>query len=124
MGLACYVGGGCATRTTGLGEVVELALLADRYEVAVARDILEAAAIRSLTVHSCALLLYARSSGASLSALSAAARSFALRHFEELAATDGFSGLGEKALALLVEADELRARPRRRSDSLRLSSLG
>jgi hypothetical protein len=88
MGLACYVGGGCATRTTGLGEVVELALLADRYEAVVARDVLEAAAIRSLTVHSCALLLDARSSGASLSALSAAARAFALRHFEELAATD------------------------------------
>ena len=109
MGLACCVGGGGATRTTGLGEVVELALLADRYEVVAVRDVLEAAAIRSLTVHSCAPLLDTRSSGASLSALSAAARAFALRHFEELAATDGFSGLGEKALALLVEADELHA---------------
>ena len=109
MGLACYVGGGCATRTTGLGEVVELALLADRYEVVAVRDVLEAAAIRSLTVHSCAPLLDTRSSGASLSALSAAARAFALQHFEELAVTEGFLGLGEEALASLLEADELHA---------------
>ena len=109
MGLACCAGGSGATTTTGLGEVVELALLADRYEVVAVRDVLEAAAIRSLNIHSCPPLLDTRSSGASLSALSAAVRSFALRNFEELAGTDEFLALGEEALGSLLEADELNA---------------
>jgi hypothetical protein len=109
VGLACCAGGGHAITTTGLGEVVELALLADRYEVVAVRDVLEAAAVRCLTVHSCAPLLDARSSGASLAALSAAARAYALSNFEDLARTDGFMALGEEALGALLEADELQA---------------
>jgi hypothetical protein len=109
VGLACCAGGGTAVATAGLGEVVELALLADRYEVVAVRDALEAAAVRCLTVHSCAPLLDARSSGASLAALSAAARAYALGNFEDLARTEGFMALGEEALGALLEADDLQA---------------
>jgi hypothetical protein len=107
LNLAC---GAPATPVSGLPELVDLALLADRFALDPVRAALEEEAVRRLTPDAAAGLVEALSAASTgLTALPRAAADFACAHFEALAATDGFLALGEPALLALLDADRLAA---------------
>ncbi len=89
-----------------LEKVMQLASIADRFEITDLSLTLEAVIQRLLTVDNCCKLL-AWSSRNGLRILHTAARSLALERFEELAGTAGFLQIDEDILDSLINDDEL-----------------
>ena len=98
--------GAAVTVEGGLGGVLELGLMADRYQVEAVQRAVEEAVVGLLTVESCGAVL-AWSSGSGLERVERASRELALREFDEFAQTAGFMEVGEEALGSLLEDDGL-----------------
>ena len=98
----------CSGRTTvsRVSEVVELARLADHYQMEEVSLALEDEALRLLNVDTCAeLFTFGMLSG--LSRIVEECKMLALTHFEAIASTTGFCCIGEEALKSLLESDSL-----------------
>jgi hypothetical protein len=90
----------------GLEDVLQLASIADRFEITDVSLALEAVILRHLTVQNCCELL-TWSSRNGLRMLQSAARCLALERFAELAGTVGFAQIDEDVLESLLCDDEL-----------------
>jgi hypothetical protein len=100
---------GCGAAVTiegGLGGMMAVGLMADRYQVEAVQGAVEDAVLKLMTVDSCGMLL-ACSSGSGLVRVELASRELALREFDEFARTAGFMEVGEEVLGSLLEDDEL-----------------
>jgi len=101
------LGSGAAVRVEGgVGGLMGLGLMADRYQVEAVQGAVEEAVVRLLTVESCGGVL-AWSSGSGLVRVERASRELALRSFDDFARTAGFMEVGEEVLGSLVEDDGL-----------------
>ena len=89
-----------------LSGLVELARLADLYQMNEVRDALEREAINCLTVQTCSELLDASAESGLLS-LEAASLSLALDRFDAVAETTGFLSIGSSALRVVISNDDL-----------------
>ena len=94
----------------GLGELMALALIADRYQVdseVVQEDVEEKlVGLLTVTVESCGGLL-TRSSGSGPLRVVRASRELARREFDDLARTEVFLEVGEDILGSLPDDDSL-----------------
>ena len=100
---------GCGAPVTiegGLGGLMALGLMADRYQVEAVQGAVEEAALRLLTVESCGVFLML-SSGSGLVRVERESRELALREFDEFARTAGFMEVGEEVLGSLLDDDGL-----------------
>ena len=98
--------GTSVTLDGGLNEVMDLCLMADRYQVDAVQVAVEDAVLSLLTVESCGMML-ARCSGSGLMRVEMAARELALQEFDEFAKTPGFIETGEDVLGSLLDDDGL-----------------
>jgi hypothetical protein len=95
-------------REVELGEVQELASVADRFQFTEVVSALEETALKKLKLDSCGEVLM-WSGGCGMLRLEAEALATAAEHFEEFATTAGFMRMGEEALTRLVDDDRLAA---------------
>ena len=95
-------------RGLGLGELMALALIADRYQVEVVQEDVEEklVGLLTVTVESCGGLL-TRSSGSGPLRVVRASRELARREFDDLARTEVFLEVGEDILGSLPDDDSL-----------------
>ena len=101
------LGSGAAVKVEGgLGGLMALGLMADRYQVEAVQGAVEEAVVGLLTVEMCCGVL-AWSSGSGLERVARASRELALREFDEFARTAGFMEVGEEVLGSLLEDDGL-----------------
>jgi hypothetical protein len=98
--------GASVTVEGGVGGVVALGLMADRYQVEAVQGAVEEAAVGLLTVESCGEVL-ARVSGSGLGRVEGASRELALQAFDQFTSTAGFMKVGEEVLGSLLEDDGL-----------------
>ena len=95
------LGSGAAVRVDGgVGGLMALGLMVDRYQVEAVQGAVEEAVVGLLTVERCGGVL-AWSSGSGLERVARASREVALREFDEFARTAGFMEVGEEALGSL-----------------------
>ncbi len=92
-----------------LGEVKELASVADRFQITEVASALEDSVLKQLSVHMCGDVLN-WSGNYGLRQLEAAAWKLATERFEELATTEGFMQMSEEVLGRLLDDDDLAAR--------------
>ena len=90
----------------GLGGVVALGLMADRYQVEAVQGAVEDAVVKLLTLENCGRFL-TWSSGSGLVRVERASRELALREFEQFSTTSGFMEIGEEILGSLLDDDGL-----------------
>ena len=90
----------------GLGGVMALGLMADRYLGEAVPGAVEEAVVGLLTVERCRWVL-AKSSGSGLERVMRASRELALREFDEFARTAGFMEVEEQVLGSLLDDDGL-----------------
>ncbi len=93
----------------GLGQVMMLASVADRFQVTEVESELEDVILRNLSVAICAEILLGSSVGG-MTPVEKAAHRMALERFEEVASSDAFLRIGEEALGSLLDDDDLVAR--------------
>ena len=99
----------CGRESVEFGSVQQLmraAALTDRLQVIGVTEALEDALIKQLRVDNCVEVLIG-SGELMLGQVEAAAERLALSQFEEVALTEGFTGIGEEALGRLLDADAL-----------------
>jgi hypothetical protein len=92
-----------------LGELQQLASVADRFQMTEVTSVLEAAAIEKLSVDMCGEVL-AWSGRCGMHQLESEALEMAAERFEEFARTAGFELIEEQALAIVLDNDRLVAR--------------
>ena len=101
---------GCGAPVTvdgGLGELLSLGQMADRYQMEAVQRAVEDAVLGShLSTETCGSVL-AASFGSGLARLERAGRELALRDFDAFARTEGFMALGEGPLGALLDDDGL-----------------
>ncbi len=103
--LAC---GSAVDIAHGLGELMAVGRVADKYGVEMVRAVVEEEALRHITANTCGeLLADAQASG--LGRVERASRTVALEQFEALAGSDMFLNMGEETLGTLLADDALRA---------------
>ena len=90
----------------GLEELVRLARMADKYQVAAILADVEQAVLDRLTVDNCGLIL-SMISGSGLVRLERASRELALREFDHFAESQGFMDVSEEVLGSLLDDDAL-----------------
>jgi hypothetical protein len=98
----------CSGHTTvsRVCEVVELARLADHYQMDEVSSALEDEAVRLLTVETCAEL-FTSGMKSGLSCIVEECKKLALTEFEAVANSAGFLRMGEEVLKILLESDSL-----------------
>ena len=92
-----------------LGEVEQLASVADQFQMTEVTSVLEEALMGQLSVELCGDVLM-WSGGCGMRQLEAEARQMAVERFEEFARTAGFIRMGEEELGRVVDDDRLAAR--------------
>ena len=97
---------GAAVSVGGLGELIGMVRMSDRYQVEAIQGALEEAVLSRLTVETCGGIL-AMSSGSGLERLEKASRELALRKFDLFAECSEFTDLGEALLGSLLDDDDL-----------------
>ncbi len=97
---------GATVTVDGLGELIGMVRMADRYQMEAIAAALEEAVLSQLTVESCGSIL-AMSSGSGLERLERASRELALRQFDLLAQCSEFMDLSEELLGSLLDDDDL-----------------
>jgi hypothetical protein len=106
MNLAC---GKQGLEAQGIGQVMMLASVADRFQVTEVETELEDVLLRNLSVGICADILLGSTVGG-MTPVEKAAYRLALEKFEDVASSDAFMRIGEEALGSLLDDDDLVAR--------------
>ena len=96
-------------REIELCKVQQLAIVADRFQIAEVTSLLEKDMMGQLSLEACGEVLM-WSGGCGMLQLEAAALKMAACRFEEFVRTAGFMRLGEEALGILLDDDRLSAR--------------
>jgi hypothetical protein len=93
----------------GLQALLELGIIADRYQVETVQDVVEKAILSHLTVENCASIV-SMSCESGLEKVKCASRELALSEFDAFALSAGFMELGEDLLGTLLDDDALRSK--------------